>query len=306
LTEVSLTYGHGWLNDGDDVSIWDQEHLVGIDAADASISSYLGDIIKVSAVLDGGAADNEYVYYDMSSTINVSSLIYNRYLIRYKTSENSDGLAARVVAHWNDGHTENLLGGSEGVFSSTWAVAEGTISYTSSYIDNIQVWGIKNGNGAGTDEVYYDFILLHKAAFTFPYTHVRKPTISNRYVDIGIPGRVGDVTQYLGMESPTIQLSGKIDIGTDSSWGVPLLDKLYYIMHEAHKQYQPWVWFSTGGQADAEYPERFMNCKVTPRNLQFSLDKDSGAYRDWSLDLKMYSLSCGSEDTWADKQWLGI
>ena len=104
----------------------------------------------------------------------------------------------------------------------------------------------------------------------------------------------------MGSKEPvSFRLSGKIDIGASADWGEPVLEYLYRIWKDAHKE--PWQWFSTGGLGD---DDRIFNGKVTLRTLPFVEDKE--ATRTWSVLLKQYSLSSGSETTWDDLQWLGI
>lgn len=298
----SLTYGHApnGFYDCDSVSGWSEVH----DDFTTEMTVEHGDIFKITGTCAG--AGNEYFQIKNESP-SFSTNTYKNWLLRWKTSVLSNGLGARAKAILMPGDVDVwLLGETQPQFNGTWQVASGTLPADKT-LEQIHLFAddYPDTVASGESSVYFDFILFHKGTWTFPYAHVSGPEIVNRYADIEIPGRVGDITQYLGMQSPSIKLSGKIDIGPDpTNWGVPPLDKLYQIMLEAHKD--PWQWFSTGGPADADHPERFINCKVTPRNLKFTLDRESGSYRIWSLDLKLYSLSSGAEDTWQDKQWFGI
>lgn len=291
------------------------EVLTGMTDEQTSLTVEHGDIFKLTGVCDG-IGDEQVGYIDdndfnnSGEYYNINTDIYTKFLIRWKTSVGSNGLGAKVILDFSTDHSDVqvILGtATVPVFSTSWRVTSGTITpgktvkriiiYADDYPDSV---------ASGEYYVYYDFLLLHKNTFTFPYVHVVGPELRNVYADLHPPGRVGTITQYMGMESPVIRLSGKIDtnVDEDSGWGVPLLDKLYYIFHEAHTD--PWQWFSTGGLADAEHPERFINCKVTPRNFKFDLDKDSESYRAWSVELRKYDKSSGAELTWADKQYFGI
>jgi len=260
-------------------------------AGDATPTILYGDVLQIEAVFDEGATD-EYCNYEKDIT-NFSSNTYPYFLLRYKTSESANGAKAKVILGFTSG-TQVILDES---YSTTWKVASGTITADKT-VDKVFFYAEDDGVN-GTFYVYYDFLLLHKGIFNFPYVDDISLELENRYADIAIPGRVGDISQYLGSPSPVIKLSGKIDIGADSTWGEPPLEYLYRVWQEAHSD--RWQWFSTGGLGDSD---RIINCKVTLRKFPFIENKE--ATRAWSLELKHYSLSSGDEDTWGDLQWLGI
>jgi len=299
MTQPTLTHQHGYLNDGDDASDWTTETRTNMAAPDATLSVMHGDIYKLQADFDDGVGTTEGFFVENATALNVNHILYPSWLVRYRTSNGSLGARARVEARFQDGTVEDLLPLS---YSSgaAWATLAGTFTKSTSELDYLRFYAYGEENTPnGTYYTYYDFALIHKDTFSFPYVDDVELIFENRYADIEIPGRKGDITQYLGAPSPTIRLTGKIDIGSSTSWGTPLLEYLYRIWQDAHND--PWQWFSTGGLSDSD---RCINCKVTLRRMPFIEHKD--ANREWSLDLKMYSLSSGNETTWTDLQWLGI
>jgi hypothetical protein len=193
-------------------------------------------------------------------------------------------MAARIkFTYTGAGTIETVLG-----FSPSWTVNTITLE-TSDTITAIVIGANDDPDSlaAGTYQVYFDFILVCEDVFTFPYVSKGGTSggvqveIVNRYADIEIWGRVGDITQYGGMTSPIIRLSGDMD--TRTGWGTtPPGEKLYNIVMEAYTD--PWQWFTSD----------VVNCKVTPRRLPIGQEVGSNAQRVWTLDLKQYSLSCGS------------
>ena len=293
MAKPTITYGHGFLDDCEDTSDWSTVGVVGINPGDYSIAAEHDDIFKISALADGSG--DEYVYYERDIT-NISSAVYTKFLIRWKTSAASNGFGARVELVFTDGSTQFVLGSSAPQFSITWNVTSGTIT-SGKTIDKVRLYAddYPDSLASGTHYVYYDFILLCEGIFSFPYVHSIDPLhLSDRYADLAIPGRVGDIQQYLGMKSPLIKLSGDMEEGTWGGSKIEFGEFLYRIFHENYND--PWQWFTSD----------LINCKVTPRDFYISQKRDSNAHRVWNLVLAMYSASSGAESTWNSLQWLGF
>lgn len=294
MTEPSITYGHGYLSDCDDKTSWTEDGAPTLTDTDLTVEH--GDFFKVIGTATG-AGESTYWVYDIT---DIPQSTYKKFLVRWKTSASSNGIGAKVVLDFSTdlSDTQTIL---DTGFNTSFQVASGDIT-TGKTMKRVLFYGVSDA-ACTAEYAYYDFLLLHKGTFTFPYVHDIHPVFDNRYVDIAIPGRLGDITQYLGAPSPSIRLTGKLDIGDAGSptyaWGHPALEYLYRIWQEAHSD--PWQWFSTGGLTD---DDRIINCKVTLRKLDFTEHKE--ATRDWTLDLKHYSLSSGDETTSADMQWIGI
>jgi len=79
MTKPTLTYGHGFLDDGYDASGWSlfENYLSAI------LTVEIGDILKIEGTPT--SSGDEYVSYRKNIT-NISSDIYPKFLIRYKTA----------------------------------------------------------------------------------------------------------------------------------------------------------------------------------------------------------------------------
>ena len=286
MTAPTITYGHGYLTDCDDATGWG-ENLNNMLGADATLTVQHKDIFQIQADFDDGAGTDEYCYYEKDIT-NISSNTYPKYLIRWKTSAGSAGAQAKVVLVFTAGTQEIELG-----YNTTWAVASGDTT-SGKTIDKVRFYADDELDVTpnGTYYVYYDFLLLHRGTFTFPFVDGRvflKPSKKN--VELDIPFRDTGILQQFGMKSPQILLEGTMN--TNRNWGTPDGEYLYYILRNP----DPWQWFTND----------LINCKVVVDNEGFSLgyDKNVAAQRVWSLPLKLYSLSSLAESTWDDKQWFG-
>ena len=293
---VSITHSHGWLDDGGSAALWDQENPIGIGGADCSISSVYGDYLDISGLLDSGVADDEFVFYGQSvfnGGVNVDHTIYNYYMIRYKTSEGSNGLAARVQLSFADATSETILGGGSGVFSQAWTVATGTIAKTTSSVDNVWLWAIENGDGAGTHHVYYDFILLSQQPFTFPNVgnHVNFDS-SPRNIGVSIPSRVGDVPQNLGSPSATVDVSCDLERGNWKRAG-DLADGQVFLDIAHYSTVEPWQWLNIG---DKQF-------KVTLESCSFQLPSSS---RTLDLTFKECRVSNAALETPVERFGLNL
>jgi len=252
-----------------------------------------GDIIQLEGTCND--AGDEFCYVE-NTTPSFTTTSYNKYVLRYKTSVAEEGLSAYALIEFDDATTQTIL--ASGTFSTRWAYTSGTIT-ASKTVDKIRLYAQDNPNSvdSGTYQVWYDFILLCENIFTFPKVHQDGRTgglelrVEPRYADIEIPGRVGDISQYLGMSSPSITLSG--DMGSGIGWGTPYGKNLYEVALEACTD--PCQWFTSD----------LVNCKVTPRPLVIE-EVPGKTKRVWSWELRHHSLSRGSESTWNDRQWLGL
>jgi hypothetical protein len=158
---------------------------------------------------------------------------------------------------------------------------------------------VSDSNCGAGHHVYYDFVLLCKGAFTFPTVSGKIHfEMNNTFADLPIPARIGNQTQYLGMENPEITLDGKIDVNTTGWSGTTRTtvgmygEYLMQIIQEAAAD--PFQWFTCD----------MVNCKVTPRKLL--IDQDGQALRTWSVNLKQYSRSGGQLATWNNLQWWNV
>ena len=252
MTAPSITHGHGYLNDCDaaDPTTYYVENRTSMDAAHATPSTLHGDVLQIEAIFDDGAT-SELVYYRKDIT-SISSDIYTKFLLRYKTDKSASGARAQVVLDFDDATIQVLL---DATYNTTWTTVLGTIT-PGKTTDYIRFYAVDDGTD-GTFYVYYDFLLFHKDTFTFPnVAYGLDFTPPPRYATIPIPSRVGDITQNLGSESATVRASCDLDIdNATNDWKRPqgtLTPKTDYVngevfMEIAHlSSTAPWQWLDTG------------------------------------------------------------
>jgi len=107
-----------------------------------------------------------------------------------------------------------------------------------------------------------------KNSFTFPA--VSKVAESQQFVDLKFPDRVGNVAQYLGIDSPIIRLSSVME--NPSPEYEEYLIKIWLGMRSG-----PWQWFSSD--------------QISGKMIVGDLNIDKKA-RVWTLDLREYSSNC--------------
>jgi hypothetical protein len=241
------------------------------------------DVFDITGTASAAA---QHTYWECDLT-DLDSSVYAWIVVRYKTSDASAGLAAKVELVFTSG-TQTVL---DAKFSSAWATVAVAVT-AGKTIDKIRLYAVSDSACGAGHHVYYDFALICKGKFTFPSVSGRVHfEMNNVYADLPIPNRIGNETQYMGMNCPDIQIDGKVDVST-VGWGVPYGEYLMLIMQEASAD--PFQWFTSD----------MVNCKVTPRRL--SIDQDGQALRTWSFYLKQYSRSGGQQTTWNDLQFWGV
>lgn len=245
---------------------------------------------KLTGVCDG--AGDEFVYYEKDVT-NISMDDFTHFVIRWKTSVASSGLGARVRLVFTSG-TEFILGSSAPEFSSTadtWKLTTGTITSTGKTLDKIRLYADDDPDSlaSGTYYVYYDYILLYNDDFEFPYvTEPIELSNVNREGILRIPGRVGDVVQYMGMDSPLITIRGEMD--SNANWGTDLVGaKLYEVTQRRHAA--PWRFF----QSDlGNFPVEIVSFIIRQAHTR------TGGQRTYELVVRKLDEYCGSNDSYSE------
>ena len=293
MTNPTLTYGHGYMNDMDDASDWAEVET----GLSCTATSLYFDILKLTGICDD--AGDEYATYTADIT-DISSSTYTKCLVHWKTSESINGCGARVQLEFDDASTQWILGETTPQFSQQWQLTSETVT-TGKTIDKIHLYADDYPDGAasdGTSYVYYDYVLLCKNIFTFPY--VTSPDgnarvqldLDNEIAELHPPGMMGSHTQEVGLKNPVILLNGTMDSNT--SWGTPYGQHLYYIWLHVHED--PWQWFTSD----------LINCKVLPKHFSIAQDSGVDALRTWNAELMMYNKSGGGKTEWKDNiEWVG-
>ena len=278
MTKPSLTYGHGYCTDCDSTTGW-------AEVEDGNTGTHtIRDNTFFKLAVSNSAGNKIYFVYN-TSDIDISSSVYTKAAFRYVCSSTS--IKAKIVLEFDDATFQTLLG-ETGVTSLTYGTADITAAKT---IDHVRL----HANQA-TGNVYYDFLLLHKGTFTLPFaSDTEELELLNNYAYIKIPGRVGNITQYLGADSPIIRLSGIMDTGT--GWhGAGSADgfDLMTIWKQMHSD--PFQWLASD----------LINCQVTMPSFKISKVAGSKVARKWTLEARHYSLGTGDESIWTGLSWLGL
>lgn len=299
MTKPTITHGHGHLNDCDDASGLAANHSAD-PLTNPTCTVLHGDIYQIEGTCD--AVADEYVSYTEDFTPNISSDVYTKYVVRWKTSESANGLGAVAQIFFADLSWQAVVGATNPEYSTTWKVSSGTIT-PSKTIEKIVFAAddYPNSIAAGTFQVYFDFFLLHKNVFTLPFVSGTEGIeLLNNLVYLKSPSRVGNITQNLGADSPIIRLSGKMD--DDTGWrgssGAGIHGEDLYNLWLGMKD-DPFQWLTT------DLLGALGGCKVTVPRLAIRKVPGSKSKRMWSVDFRHYSLSSGDADSWTGLDWLG-
>jgi hypothetical protein len=153
---------------------------------------------------------DEYAYYEYDLPTNLSTDVYNKYLVRWKTSAASNGLQAKIYFGYTVGPSPiHVLG-----FSTDWAVWTGSLT-AGKTLDKIRIYADDNPDtiNSGTYYVYYDFIMFFPDWFVFPNTDSIRVKPSPKYGLTDMPSGIVDKTQNLGSESATVDILCNLDVG---------------------------------------------------------------------------------------------
>lgn len=306
MTKPTLTYGHGILEDCDPTNLatyQSNEVRTNMLDADATLTCQAGDIFRIDAVPDEAADENVYYQSANLTSLGISTTIYPKCMIRWKTSDiqESGGVGAKAqIVYTDDSGTWIVGDASTPEFSNRWVettkdLPSGkTVKFIWLYADDYP----NSVNDGAHHYVYFDFILIFQGVFTFPFVNIREQVdMENNVVYLKIPGRVGNITQYLGADSPTITFEGTMD--TNSSWEYSDVKGFRFIQVWKEMHSDPWQWLTSD----------LINCKVTAPKLTLKKEAGSKSPRTWSLQLRKYDLSNGADTHWGyggDLDWLGL
>ena len=282
---------------------WTEGNLQNCAGGDITPTISHDDILQIQLDTDDGTGTIEggaYSFPDEGGAnplvdLDFSTTLYPSFLVRYKTSETELGAHAKVVLVFDDATTQTIL---DDAYSTKWTTATGDI-FTGKTLDHIRLYAecdLDTPND--TYYVYYDFVMIHKDTFEFPFVAPGGVTLHlpKKVAQLSIPGRDGDILQNLGMASPRIHLEGNMD--TNVAWGTPKGEYLYRILRGAIGDYHdPWQWFTS----------EVGNFKVTlaPEGLKIGMVDEKGVVRKYSLDFLVHSLSSLGEADWDELEWAG-
>ncbi len=110
----TITYGQGFLTDCNSSTSWSEVSPPSLSSTSLTVTSddYF-DIVGTASA----ASQSTYFEYDLT---NLNPGLYDYALVRYKTSEASTGLGAKVTLVFSDGSGQSVL---DTTFSTAWATA---------------------------------------------------------------------------------------------------------------------------------------------------------------------------------------
>jgi hypothetical protein len=264
-TQPTLSYGHGWLFDGDRTSGGIEGDWSGTDCTPTVEE---GDFLKVTRSDTNASATH-------ATGLWVDTTVYPKIRFRYKCS--NANVLANIYLMFTDGN-QTVLNNVNST-SMTTAVVNLTPAKTITYV-------MLNANTAnGT--VYYDFVLIYKGDFTIPncasgIDWTPKP----RYAQYKPWGMAGNHTQNGGSDSAEWNLTCDLTHGTWTRTGGTdhLLGEVFLdIIH--HSSTEPWQWFNSGlGQ-----------CKVTLDNPLFHRAANNNKL-DWTITMTLREKRLSSAD----------
>ena len=280
----SITHTQGFLDDCNSVTGW-TIHDSGLGA---TLSVENDDWLKITGTPD--AVGDEYTYWEKDIT-NTDTVLHPKLLVRWKTYTPDNGLQAKISAVYDDASsTDTTLG-----FSSMthWAWKTTIIDLTAGkMLDKIRIYADDNPDGAasyGLCYVWFDFIMVANI-FTFPNCQGGLQfTPASRYGASPIPSRMGDITQFLGSGSATVDSSSNLDIGNwkrtlDTVNGEVFMD----IAHNSFKE--PFQWLDTGTeQFKATLDKPVFRREVNGSKTSHMLDLTFKEYRRCNANLESYS-----------------
>lgn len=241
------------------------ETLTHMAAGNATPTILYDDVLQIEAVFDNGGL-NEDVYYERDIT-NLNTDVYTHYVLRYKCS--SSNINAKVVLNFISGDQTIL----SAISNTDWTVASGTIT-AGKTVDKIQFWADDVGTD-GTFYVDYDFLLLCRGVFTWPFVNPGgvSADIIGRNNKIGVPGRGGDITQHGGRPSIPFHVWGEMDTGT--GWrGTSGTGAYGLLLYKAALEgdTDPWQWFTSDVGSCKVTVDRFTPSQISTDSSQLVYD----------------------------------
>lgn len=272
MAKPTLTYEHGQLYDCESLTGWVEQE----DGNTGETTVVNDDWFKLD--ISGSEGNKRYWVYGPLG-LSLSSNSYPKAVFRYKTSDSS--IKAQIKLVFTVGEQTIL----DETSSLNWAVGTADITPDKT-IDHVRLYA-----NQATGIVYYDFALICQGIFTFPFVRPGgvRLNIPDAYLSTVIPNRVGDIKEYVGEESPTIEVTGEID--TNTNWGTATV--LGHPLYRAvlRRNLDAWQWFTSD----------LIDCKVVPSEFDLMQDSEREALRVYSLTLKQFERSGGSNYTWYER-----
>jgi hypothetical protein len=266
---VSISFGHGFLEDCDDATGWVETE----DGNTCALSVVEGDFFDLNVTASAGNAVAYYSYPDEGGASNLGLSTGTYMKIRYRYMTSNANVKAKIMLVFNDASTQEIL-----VDTSSTSLTSATVAITASKtIDHVRLYA-----DAAVGHVYYDFVLIYKNDFTFPnIAGGMEFSPPPKFARLEIPARISDISQGLGANSAFWNLDCDLSIGTWTRAGDTIAGQIFYeISHNPYNE--PFEWF------DSEIEQ----CKVTVENPVFvRRAHENGIEKILSLTLREYRLS---------------
>lgn len=280
MTLPTITSGVGWQDDLDDDTDWTETE----DGCSAVLTVENGTIFQIAV---SAAVGNKKVYYSYpdeagADNISISSTVYCKVVLRYKTSNNN--IKAKVELVFSDGTTEVVMAEQS---KTTWKYVKADIATSGKTIDHIRLYAT---NDEGT--VYYDFVSIYQTSFEFPDFSVVDVNPKPKLAVIPIPGSDTDVTQHVGRGNTEITIEAPMRSG--DTWGGSHLTYGEYLMQIVGEPYFQWLETDQG------------NFKVTPAPEGFRFIQREEEGHQVSLVCRFIEYDAGDASIFSAPAWYGI
>jgi len=273
-----ITYNHGFLDDCTDDTVGDWSETES--GLAATLTAEHDDYFQIACVCDNVA--DEYAYYDYTFSSSLSSSVFKRCLVRWKTNVANNGVGLKVALHYtNDGGGYDYVVGSASApaFSNRWTVTNCTLPSDRTY-DSIRITVDDSPDtiASGTYYVYLDFILIVQGTFSFPNVkYGMEVTLPPRYAFLKPPGYGGDIVQSMGSNRAIVTCSCDLDEGDwtlSTGYTTKAGEVFWDIAQNTYRQ--PWQWLSTGTEQFKVVLENMSFQRLGDRHI---LDLTFGEYR---------------------------
>lgn len=285
-SKVSITYGHGLLDDctNDTVGNWNE----------VENGQTLEDLVVLKddvfdAECSGSTGPSATGYWDYAISPALSSLVFTKCRWRVKCSNASIKVGITLV--FDDATVQDILLPTN---YTTWKAGVGTVTPASGHpnINHVRFWV-----NAATGHVYVDFILIYKGEFTLPNTaHELTFTPSGRFGLMEPVGMSGAQTQNLGSELATVKVVCDRDIGTWTRGG-DVINGEVFLDIEHNSKTEDFQWITLG--------DLIVQFKATLLTPQFSeTSHESTATHELNLEIREYRRGDASDETYAERYGL--
>jgi len=209
----TITHGKGWWDDCLTLTPYYTWFEMGTGDADVATMAVLyGDYFDIDLTDISGDASVYWEYPEnpgVGNNIGIGSLTYPYVFYRYKCGNAT--VKAKIELVWSGGAVKTVLADTN---SETWTYGATTITGAMGQnIDHVRLYAT-----TAVGHVYYDFVCIGQAVFTFPSASLVELTGAfPRHANIPIPSKDGVAPQNLGSEPAQVRITADMDVD-DTTW----------------------------------------------------------------------------------------